>query len=89
MYEFIEGVSPKFHVSLSTRRLYVLIWHSYILIKLCWLLDTSVQKSWRHVPKRSIFPFCIAFTKKYLCQEHHFLYAGGKQGKKDNNVQYP
>src|SRR5260370_35360842 len=34
---------------------------------LCWLVGTSVEKSWRHVPRRSIFPFCLAFTKKYLC----------------------
>ncbi len=34
---------------------------------LCWLFGTSVQKSWRHVPRRSIFPFCITSTKKYLC----------------------
>ena len=34
---------------------------------LCWLFGTSVQKCWRHVPRRSIFPFCLAFTKTYLC----------------------
>jgi hypothetical protein len=34
---------------------------------LCWLHGTSVRKSWGHVPRRSIFPICIVFTKKYLC----------------------
>jgi hypothetical protein len=36
-------------------------------VTLCWLHGTSVQKSWGHVSRRSIFPICIVFTKKYLC----------------------
>src|SRR5437588_7427150 len=49
-------------------------------------LGTCVQKSERQAPKRSLFPCCIAFSKTYLCQEHRFLSAGGKQGKEDTNA---
>ena len=32
---------------------------AHLPLELCWLLGTSDQKSWRQVPKRSLFPCCM------------------------------